>query len=314
MLGIGKKLRAKDTRLLATVTFHYAAHRIEFLADVLRNFAAFPVARRVIVIFTNTSKPDEQAQVRAVFRQLGLKEGRDVRLEVKSDLLDPFHLAWAHKPIIRKFLARKSDFTHFVYVEDDERFSFENFSYFLDAREILRPFGLLPGFLRVEWNKTLHRYAHTDSTAPTDLSKNPFVPFRNWRFTAVDFPHDGCYVLDRELAREYAGSLSFDLNKSVERSTWGICERASMGLTFEAVPAPFKHRMVIPVSRRSPGVIPQCAWIFHLPNNYADNPRSPFGKIPMDKLLVNDFDAARAVAGPVARRRRPRWLASRNVT
>jgi hypothetical protein len=70
-----------------------------------------------------------------------------------------------------------------------------------------------------------------------------------------------------------------------------------MGLTFEAQPAPFTYRAVVPVSRAT-RIAPSCAWLAHLPNNYADNADSSFGKIAMTDLFAGDFNPALGMSHP----------------
>jgi hypothetical protein len=45
----------------------------------------------------------------------------------------------------------------------------------------------------------------------------------------------------------------------------------------------------VPVSRRT-GKLPEFARISHLPNNYADDPRSALGKVRVDELFVGVQD------------------------
>ncbi len=58
-----------------------------------------------------------------------------------------------------------------------------------------------------------------------------------------------------------------------------------MGLCFEHIPPSFQSRYVVPVSIQT-GLIPSCAWIFHLPNNYANDPQTSFGKVQMNALFI----------------------------
>ena len=64
-----------------------------------------------------------------------------------------------------------------------------------------------------------------------------------------------------------------------------------MGLCLENVPLPFAARYVVPVSTQTDMALP-IARISHLPNNYANDPRMPLGKVRIDEL----FKGARALA------------------
>jgi hypothetical protein len=61
---------------------------------------------------------------------------------------------------------------------------------------------------------------------------------------------------------------------------WEVRERAAAGMIWFKKK---KHRTVIPVDEHNG--IPYSACVPHLPNNYANNPESPFGKIPLEELL-----------------------------
>ncbi len=65
-----------------------------------------------------------------------------------------------------------------------------------------------------------------------------------------------------------------------------------------------------PISKAS-GMALTCAWVSHLPNNYANDPNSGFGKVRMDSLFMNvGGSAPRAAQDPPYRGRlgrRSRW-------
>ena len=63
-----------------------------------------------------------------------------------------------------------------------------------------------------------------------------------------------------------------------------------MGLCHENVPDGFQSRYVVPISKAT-GKSLNCAWISHLPNNYANDPKSDFGKIRMDSLFLNSGES-----------------------
>jgi hypothetical protein len=281
--------------LLVAISFHFAGDRLGYLEQVLRGLAEFKVNSFHIVVFTNATAAAEQESLRQVFREAGLAE-KDSTIVVETTLSHPFDLTWTHKRlIVERFLATDSRYTHFIYLEDDERLTFENFSYFIAAREILRPFDLVPAFLRTEWSSERGCYVNTDNIAPIDLTQRPFVSAGDSIFINVDNPYCGSFILDRELAREYAASRSIDRDRSSEVSpTWGVRERAAMGLTYESPPHPFLYRVVVPISIPSQ-TVPDCAWLAHLPNTYAQNPKQPLGKVSMTGLFSGEIDATTEV-------------------
>lgn len=137
------------------------------------------------------------------------------------------------------------------------------------------------------------------------VADRPFVAADHHAFLGVDNPYCGAFILDRELAREYVASRSFDPHRSCEVTGIGVRERAAMGLTFESPPAPFTHRVVVPVSIAT-RIVPHYAWLAHLPNNYVTDADTLFGKIAMRDLFAGDFNPAGAV-----RSRRGGWFRAR---
>jgi hypothetical protein len=104
-------------------------------------------------------------------------------------------------------------------------------------------------------------------------------------FVALDNPYCALFVLDRALAREYAASASFHVGASMSIPPLWTRERAAMGLCWEHPPPGFPVRHVVPVDETTMSVAP-CSHVRHLPGNYANNPASPHGKLPVDAVLV----------------------------
>jgi hypothetical protein len=227
--------------------------------------------------------------------------GRTFSVRHGGDLAHPHHLAWCHKEIIAgQFVSENTShrYSHFLYLEDDMRLSFANFSYFVEFREILRDIGMLPAFLRVEYSSKSNAFFNTDNIEPVPTNALPYLESEKHFLINMPNPYCACFILDAELAAEYVRSRSFDLAGSREVTGWEIRERAAMGLCFENVPPPFKCRYVVPVAKHT-GIAPSFAWISHLPNNYADDPETLFGKIPMDALFVgtNELQNQRSARG-----------------
>jgi hypothetical protein len=87
-------------------------------------------------------------------------------------------------------------------------------------------------------------------------------------------------------------TAAFDREASQAVCRWGVRERAALGLCLENVPPPFQTRYLVPVSLRT-GKLVEFARISHLPNNYANDPRSPLGKVRLDELFVGVHDLSR---------------------
>lgn len=282
---------AERAHILVAITFHFVEHRLGYLEEVLRSLIGFPVRGLYIVVYTNTRVPGERFVIQQTLSRAGLEEGLNVEIVLAEGLRHPFELTWCHKPLItNRFFVPDSEFTHFIYLEDDERLTFENFVYFITAREMLRSHNLLPAFVRTEWSAASGSYVSTDSLTPVTLDQRPFIRTTNHAFINLDSPYSGAFILDRDIAREYILSPSFYVSLSRSMSSWEIRERAAMGMTFEAPPEPFPFRVAVPVVVDS-GSVPRCAWIAHLPNNYANDPTSGLGKVAMDQLIIGKLSS-----------------------
>ena len=283
---------ALNSYTLVAITFHYTESRFCYLEEVLERLSTFPKAD--IVIFTNTCVPEKIARIEQSSKKVfpsGIKEG-SVSIKSIPSLKDPFDLTWSHKELIQNdFLEEKKGYSHFLYLEDDIGLDFTNFCYFLHFREVLRPTGLLPAFLRVEINQKGDLVA-TDNCDVLDFSKRKRLSYENLIFINPTSPHMGCFILDKELAKEYVQTDSFQKEKSKNVCPWEVRERAAMGLCFENIPYPFGGRYVVPITQDGIGkyqnrfVCPEFSIVYHLPNTYANDPESKYGKMPIESLFT----------------------------
>ena len=233
--------------MLIAISFHYVSERLCYLGEVLRTLAAFPVEARHIVIVTNRTASGELTRVRGVLEQAGLSE-RELRIVVASDLHHPYDLTWVHKDLITVEFLTQRNYTHFIYLEDDERLTFENFVYFVRARE--RPVGLVPSFLRTEWSDKVSNYVSTDSKSVMTLDARPFTAHGNYAYVCADNPLFGLNpILDHELADEYVRSRALFLIRIVApKLVLGCTRTCGDGIDFLNPPFPFNYRVAVPVS------------------------------------------------------------------
>ncbi len=297
---------ALSTRVLVTTSLRFRPHRLVHFLDMVRTLRDFPVAKMTVIIHTNTHEPSDLATLE---RLLDGHRNDTRRFEIVScpDLPEPYDLCWQHRSVVSDiFLNSCEHFSHFIYLEDDTRFSYINFCYFLYFREFLRPRGLLPAFVRVEYNRSRRMYYSTDLIAVMDFDatlsaiRRAKVEAGPYTFVPVDNAYMGMYVLDQELAQEFVASRSFDQQKSKDVVSWGTSERAAAGLCLENVPAGYLTRYVIAIepSDLRPAY---CTWIYHLPNNFTDweNEANPFGRVPLDSIFATPPSAPgeRAIRG-----------------
>jgi hypothetical protein len=195
--------RGHAARILVAVTFHFDASRLGFLAEVLRSLSEFPVAAMRVAIVTNTARTDDVDVLHRLSREIFSNDSTQVRSY--ENLAHPFDLAWCHKAIIAsEFVGENAGrYTHFIYLEDDIRLSFSNFGYFVDFRERLRDFGLLPAFVRMEYSRALGGFVASDAFWPVYVPvADGSIGLRvNQYYVAADL--DGIVRNDRSWCRAF---------------------------------------------------------------------------------------------------------------
>jgi hypothetical protein len=279
-------------RILAAVTFHFRQTRLNYLFQAIRALCEYPVNALDVVVVTNV---DDQAAVQQIrelceplMKPFPVRQGSRKSLSIESfpGLADPWLLSWEHKQLISdRFLGAGSDFTHFIYIEDDILTSFDNFCYFVRYRGALKDKRLIPSFQRIEYNDADHRLYFVDQIGTCDFRSRSRVDVDGYAFVNLDYPYDAMFILDRELALEYVDTPSFGRERSkAVRPDWDVATRAAMGLCFESPPPGFATRYVSPVDPRTL-TTPCWSWVYHAPNNYAKDRLKPFAKTRTDQLF-----------------------------
>jgi hypothetical protein len=262
-------------KLVIGVTFHFDGKRLGFLQRTAKNFAQLSQSTKVFVV-TNTESPEEQKLIKEAV-------GTDTELVVPTHLGHPYLLTWGHFDRFRELFQADTSLSHFLYLEDDIEIKLDNLNYWLRAREELRSTGLIPSFLRYEVKEGEAEMRSTDVTSQFELKKLPKVQLKGREYCYINFPepYQGMYFLDRELAQEHL----FGESSSPDFGRWGIREKAAQGLTFAQVPKNCFSRNFVGFHRGTNSIDPR-ALIHHLPNNYANNPESKHGKIPIRELVI----------------------------
>ena len=288
-----------ESRVLVCIAAHYVEARLRWLQQVLTAFAAYPCPVTVI-IHTNEIGNDERVKINAI-----VPDGLSVELRVGQDMKHPFDLVWCHKnTILNDFLATRH--THFMYVEDDIVIDADAFAYWKKYRDILKPKGLVPGFVRVEQIDGTGPWYATDQFGSTRIDWLRTTKIGQWSFTNLDSPYVASLILDQTLAHEHAASLSFsEVTSRTVKPNWDRRERATLGITFENVPRFFHSRLVVPFDAKTLQV-PGFAKVVHSAGNYAADPTSDLAKLPLTDLLKRQTLASQL--GSIAERvRRKVW-------
>ena len=289
----------EDCSLLVAITFHHVPRRVIYLLDVVRALADFAVRRVDIRVMINDVPDSVFASMREVLA--GTVSGHvTVTLMRCRDLAHPFELTWAHKRLIpQEFLPAGSPYTHFVYLEDDMRFSYRNFRYFLEHRRPLGEVGLIPSFVRVEYGEAAQEIRCTDIHQTLPLERLKKIDVGPYFFVSPPIPYCALYVLDRDLALEHVASASFDPVASGKVMKYDIRMRAAVGQCWEKVPRGYRSRYAIGIDPTRATAAPEC-WVPHLPNNYITRMATPSAKLPMRNIIIPAADNRPAQAATSA--------------
>ncbi len=263
------------SNLLIGVTFHFVEERLEFLNKISEFFLQLSRNTRVFIV-TNTESLDNHKKIVSAVKA-------DIEIYVPKFIGHPYLLTWAHLDVFRNFFQTEQHITHFMYLEDDILITPNNIKYWVEGRDNLRNIGLIPSFLRYELaaQETLMR--STDVKFHVELLKIPRVNLHNKSYCYINLPnpYQGMYILDRELAKEHL----FGPSSSPDFGIWNIREKAAQGLTFANVPSGCTSRNFVGFDLDVNQIDPN-ALIHHTPNNYANNPQTAFGKIPIKDLVI----------------------------
>ncbi|AQS88911.1 hypothetical protein AA101099_2107 [Neoasaia chiangmaiensis NBRC 101099] len=283
-----------DMRIFMCVTFLFRPERLRYLFETIASAAEWGAQDVSCVIFTEAAEED---RLTTLTRLLAKLQRSSFRIAISShpDVAKrPRHLPWQHKMAMRNAYENLPEaYTHYLYIEDDLRLTRSNLQYFLDFSENLTPYGLLPGFVRYEFNVREGDIFTTDQQGRQRLSGKTMVRIDGRDFISLDVPYAGMFIVERHMMPQYLESPAADRIESRSLVEWGTPERAAMGLTWTDVPADFPSRMVVPLKPGTTMPDPMC-WVHHLPDNYtndyADTPNFILGKTRMDDIF-EDADA-----------------------
>jgi hypothetical protein len=253
--------------------------------DLAANAAAFPAETEVEIASIDATRPRSRGPGRRL-----IVYGWSPTL-----LRRPYYLTWAHKQLIRSALA-DPELSHFIYLEDDIKFTDSSLDYWCSFRAPLARHGLIPGFVRFEALDgscfvvdQLERMSATALRTVSVASPGAGAEAgQTTRFVNLTNPYQGMYVLDRPLAVEhFRRSPTRDSARSRAFSNWAIRERAAIGPIFDDVPGGFTSRNVVPLLH-DPGdewrLDPRCL-IEHLTGNYTRTGGGHFGSIRLEDLF-----------------------------
>lgn len=251
------------------------------MATIAAEFPSLAERTKVVIITNDSSAHDS---ITAALSPLGL----DLEILTPTLLGHPYLLAWCHKDIFRREYERESnEYSHYLYTEDDLLICKQNVNYWMESRELLKPSGLIPSFIRYEINPYSQLEVSTDLEAKVNPAKAPkiFFPDLNYAYISLPNPYQGTYLFDRDLLAEHFESILRYGPEAPAPDGWIYTrEKAALGATFCKVPYGFSSRNVVGYQIDAQRVDMR-SLIHHTPNNYAGNPNSQYGELPICDLI-----------------------------
>jgi hypothetical protein len=265
-------------KIAICVAFYFRNDRLVFLKKTCSDFHALAPSVNLTIV-TNASNDSDLGCIRDSLQFL------DIKYEIysASDLGHPLLLPWSHFTVFRRLLTDQS-FSHFLYVEDDIYVCQKNIEYWINAEEALRSHGLIPSFLRYEFQSGKDSKYCTDLSAPVFVWRRPrLILTPRKAFLNMPSPYQAMYFLDRKRMKEHLEGPTSSPDFPI---AWNIREKAAQGLSWSEIPKGFFSRSVVgydPTSHQ----IDEGALVHHLPNNYANNPNTGWGKIEVKHTLTS---------------------------
>jgi hypothetical protein len=270
-------------RLAISITFFYKQDRLRYLCQVCKSLTAISPEFDLWIV-TNTSNTHELDLINAVIC-------KDSIIVTPSHLGHPFLLTWVHRDIFRSLLP-DSKYTHYLYLEDDILFTDLNLAYWLRAAKQLKHTNYIPGFMRYEIDRSGIKVA-SDIVNRESFTEAMLVQTPDQLFIGLKQCYQAMYLLSRRQAIELLTTGA----GSPDTGFWCIREKAAQGLTFWKVASGSHSRMLLPLDKDLR--VHAHALIHHLPNNYALDKYSQFGKIAVgDVLLIDGTPATSDISRP----------------
>lgn len=266
-------------KLAICIVFHYVEARLEYLAKLGARFAS--LAQEVVAtVVTNSDSQEHRRRIAAVCPDKSV----EFSIFTPKRLDHPYLLPWTHFEVMREKVKDES-ITHFMYLEDDLLCTQEHVNYLLEAREMLRPLGLIPGLFRVEQDPRDGEWYSTDQVERVDMDKCRRIGLgieSGLGFINLPRPYQATYFLDRELMAEHLNGPS---STPYLGGNWGVREKAAQGLTFARVPEGFSSRVVVPYYEKEKRIA-QCCLMHHMTNSYALDPASRIANVRVRDVFL----------------------------
>jgi hypothetical protein len=257
--------------LIVTIAYHYDKDRFKWLRKTLGALEKVSFAHVTIVVTTNDIKS---------MKLLSTLKSKSVGIVtlINSNLTHPHLLTWVHREV---FYACLESYDYFMYLEDDLEVSESQIKYLIYWNNSLIPYGLLPALIRIEWCTLNNSWNVTDMNLSSLILPSIVRIGKIGTFVAFQKHYQGLYLYSRSQMYEL---YSFQpVHYKPDPLKVGARELANEALTYINSPIESFSRMVIPLDPKQ-NMMPLSAFVHHMPNNYAQDRNSSYGKFPLAKL------------------------------
>lgn len=273
-------------KIAICITFFYKKNRENYLLDVINSLLEFSIPIDLTLVSNNiTSEFENKLKI-----FVSKKNDFNLSFFTPIGIGHPFLLAWSHYSIFEEKIKNPA-FTHFIYLEDDIKFTQNNFNYWIQARDLLKSKDAIPAFFRYELNTNTKFYS-TDVLKKMSIYDCNIIDInKNKYFINIVYPYQAMYLYDKELMLELLNSPCFnpDFDHGIFKSIFplmpfNIREKAALGLTFVTNSKIYRSRTFLPFDKEKNQLEKDCL-IHHISNNYTLDETSLNGRIEVEKIF-----------------------------
>jgi hypothetical protein len=280
-----ENITEQKIKFVAAITFYYNESKIDNLIQACKSLGEI-TSNSEIYIFTNKNS---ELLINRCKENLSF----NVNFEIINQPVNDRLLPWYHVNLMKNFFKR-TEITHFIYLEDDILLNKKNFYYWINSRKILKRFNLIPGFIRTEKNFADSKIYAIDFIKKNKIKNLPNLYLnKTYNFINHHYPYQGMYLYDRELMKEYLfgpssnpdcghGAYKIDF-LDTRMINLDLMAKANIGLTYMNIPEGFYNRLVTLYNKDLKKIDKACC-IEHLSQRYS-NEESSFGNINLEDAL-----------------------------
>jgi hypothetical protein len=237
------------TSLAAHISFYFVEERLPNLKKVVEGILSYKqFCHKQVWIHSNKTF------------DLGFENVSIVEHDC-SKMIHPWHLTWAHRPLLN---SQVGEYDVFMYNEDDIYVGQDNIDYWFEHEPITSSHGVDLGFIRIEVN------SHGDECVVDLLHGEK----HNRRYLIHQAPYSlltknyrGFWLYTKEQMKLFSTSQGFC---SIPNYLNHCRENAARGMQKEDTPT------VVPIVD---GCLDSRSKVYHLTNNYCNDPKTPHGKV-----------------------------------